>query len=160
MNQPANRPHVLPCLVTVRLVGAIDTSTELGARAEQRLREERTIWMCTVGANGAPLVRPAWFLWDGERFVMYSEPGAAKVRHVEANPRVSLHLDPDEWGENVVIVTGRARVAPEEPRADKNEAFVEKYGWGFDRFGFTAAEYGADYSTPIVVEFERLRTYY
>ena len=144
----------------MRLVGAIDTSTELGARAEQRLREERTIWMCTVGANGAPLVRPAWFLWDGERFVMYSEPGAAKVRHVEANPRVSLHLDPDEWGENVVIVTGRARVAPEEPPADKNEAFVEKYGWGFDRFGFTAAEYGADYSMPIVVEFERLRTYY
>ena len=80
------------------------------------------------------------------------QPGSAKARHVEANPRVSLHLDPDEWGENVVIGTGRSRVAPEQPPPDQNEAFVEKYGWGFERFGFTPA---ADYATPIVVELVR-----
>lgn len=141
-------------------MGAIDTSTELGARAERRLRTERTIWLATVSAAGAPSVRPAWFLWDGERFLLFSQPGAAKVRHIQANPRVSLHLDPDEWGENVVIVTGRAHVAPDHPPADENAEFVQKYGWGFERFGFTPREYAADYSTAIVVELERLRTYY
>ncbi len=141
-------------------MGAIDTSTELGARAEQRLRTERTIWLATCSADGRPTVRPAWFLWDGERFLLFSQPGAQKVRDIEANPRVSLHLDPDEWGENVVIVRGRAQLAPDHPAADENAEFVGKYGWGFERFGFTPREYAAEYSTAIVVELEGLRTYY
>jgi PPOX class probable F420-dependent enzyme len=141
-------------------MGAIDTSVEPGARAEKRLRIERTVWLCTVSGGGAPSARPVWFLWDGETFLLFSQPGAAKVRHIAANPHVCLHLDPDEWGENVVIVTGHARVAPDHPPADQTAAFVEKYGWGFDRFGFTPSEYAGDYSTPILVEFERLRTYY
>lgn len=141
-------------------MGAIDTSTELGARAERRLRDDRTIWLTTVGPHGAPMSRPAWFLWDGEHFLLYSQPGAAKVRHIEANPHVSLHLDADEWGESVVIVSGHARLAPDHPRADETPAFVAKYGWGFERFGFSASEYADDYSMPILVTLERLNTYY
>ena len=138
----------------------IDTSVESGARAEERLRRERTIWLCTVSANGSPSVRPVWFLWDGETVLVYSQPGAAKVRHIESNPHVCLHLDPDEWGENVVIVTGRARIVPDHPPADRTAAFLEKYGWGFERFGVSPRDYAEDYSTPILIEFERLRTYY
>ena len=141
-------------------MGAIDTSSELGARAEQRLRSDRTIWLATVGLDGAPDVRPGWFLWDGESFLLFSKPTAANVRDIASNPDVCLHLDPDEWGENVVIVTVRARIAPDRPRADETPAFVEKYAWGFERFEFTASEYADEYSTPITVAFESLRTYY
>ena len=141
-------------------MGAIDTSTELGARADRRLRTERTIWLATVDQDGAPSVRPVWFLWDGETFLLYSQPGVAKVRHIEAKPSVSLHLDADEWGESVVIVEGRARIASDHPRADEMPDFVEKYGWGFERFGFSANEYADDYSLPILVAFERLNAYY
>ena len=141
-------------------MGAIDTGTELGARAEQRLRSERTIWLCTVAPDGAPSVRPVWFLWDGVTLLLFSRPRAAKVAHIAANANVCLHLDPDEWGENVVIVSGRARIAPDHPPADQTAAFVDKYAWGFDRFGFSAGEYAEDYSTAILVEVESLRTYY
>ena len=141
-------------------VGAIDISSELGARAEQRLRSERTIWLATVALDGAPDVRPVWFLWDGASFLLFSKPTAAKLRAIAANPDVCLHLDPDEWGENVVIVTGKARIAPERPRADETPAFVEKYSWGFERFRFTASEYADEYSTPVSIVFESLRTYY
>ena len=141
-------------------MAVIDTSTELGSRAERRLRTERTIWLATVAPDGAPSVRPVWFVWDGENVVVFSQPNAAKVRHIAANPRVCLHLDPDEWGENVVIVSGTARIAPDHPPVDETPAYLEKYGWGFERFEMSASEYADEYSTPIVIAFERLRTYY
>ena len=141
-------------------MGAIDTSGELGARAEERLRTERTIWLATVDPSGAPWVRPVWFVWDGESFLVYSSPTAAKLRDIAANPNVCLHLDPDEWGENVVIVYGHARIAPEQPPADQSAAYVAKYEWGFERLGVTVEEYARTYSTPIAIRFTGLRTYY
>ncbi len=141
-------------------VGVIDTSTELGSRAEQRLRSDWTIWLATVAPDGAPAVRPVWFVWDGDRFLIYSQPGAAKVRHISANPRICLHLESDTWGENIVIVTGEAHVAPDHPPADQTVAYVEKYASGLERLGVSASEYAADYSTPILITFGRLRTYY
>lgn len=141
-------------------MGAIDTSTELGLRAEERLRRERTIWLATVAPHSSPRVRPVWFVWDGERFLVFSKPTAAKLRHISANPKVCLHLDPDEWGENVVIVTGEARVAPDHAPVDETLSYVEKYAWGFERLGVSAREYAEEYSVPIVIGFERLRTYY
>jgi PPOX class probable F420-dependent enzyme len=65
-------------------------------QADQRLRSERTIWLSTVDAAATPWVRPVWFLWDGERILVYSKPTAAKVLQIEGNSRVCLHLDPNE----------------------------------------------------------------
>jgi PPOX class probable F420-dependent enzyme len=144
----------------LELLSTIDTSSELGARAERRLRSERTIWLATVAPDGAPSVRPVWFVWDGESFLVFSQPTSAKVRHIVANPKVCLHLDPDAWGENVVIVSGEARVAPDHPPADQTVAYVEKYAWGFERLGVSASDYASDYSTPILIAFKHLRTYY
>ena len=140
-------------------MSAIDWSTEAGQRAERRLREDRTIWLGTVAADGTPSIRPVWFVWDGETVLVYSEPEQAKVRHIEQNPRVLLHFDADAFGEDVVILTGRARIAREEPPVDQVDAYVEKYGWGFERLGMTPAEYARDYSVPIRVTPERLRAY-
>lgn len=147
-------------LSTIIRLGVIDTSTELGVRAEQRLRSERTIWLSTVASDNTPSVRPLWFVWDGERFLMFSKPTAAKLRHIAANPKVCLHLDPDDWGENIVIVSGEAREAPDHPPVDETAAYVEKYAWGFERLGVSPLEYADEYSMPILIEFERLRTYY
>lgn len=105
-------------------------------------------------------MRPVWFVWDGESILIFSKPTAAKVRDIEANPEVCLHLETDEWGENVVIVAGRARIAPDHPPVDETPAYVEKYAWGFERLGVDAHDYAEEYSTPVVIAFERLRTYY
>src|SRR5512135_1898206 len=129
-------------------------------QAEQRLRSERTIWLSTVDSAATPWVRPVWFLWDGERILVYSKPTAAKVRHIETNPRVCLHLDPNEWGENVVIVAGRARLAGgERPRADAAGAYIKKYRDALERFGLTAKQLGDEYSAPIEIEPTRILTY-
>ena len=140
-------------------MAAIDTSTETGRRVDERLRTERTIWLATVTDGGSPAVRPVWFVWDGESLLVFSRPAAAKVREIAANPAVCLHLDPDEWGENVVILTGTARIAREHAGADATAAYVEKYGWGFERLGVTVEELARDYSVPILIEVDGLRAY-
>lgn len=47
-----------------------DDSTEIGARAERRLREEEIAWLTTVRADGQPQSVPVWFLWDGDTFLI------------------------------------------------------------------------------------------
>jgi PPOX class probable F420-dependent enzyme len=53
----------------------LDTTTEAGGHAERRLREEQLIWMTTVRSDGQPQSVPVWFFWDGEKFLVYSQPG-------------------------------------------------------------------------------------
>lgn len=127
--------------------------------ADERLRHERTIWLATVDAAGAPRVRPVWFHWDGRRILVYSKPSAAKVRHITANPHVCLHLDPNEWGENVVIVAGEAHLAREQPRADAFEPYIEKYRDALERFELTAEQLGDEYSVAIEIEPTSFLTY-
>jgi len=133
--------------------------TDIPEHADARLRRERTIWLATVDRAGAPSVRPVWFLWDGEHVLVYSKPTAAKVRHIERNARVCLHLDPNEWGTDVVIVTGDARLAPERPRADACSAYVEKYSDGLARLDRSAEQLADEYSVAIEVEPTRFLTY-
>jgi PPOX class probable F420-dependent enzyme len=126
---------------------------------DARLRQDRTIWLATVDGDGVPFVRPVWFRWDGDHVLLYSRPTAAKVRHISRNPHVCLHLDPNEWGENVVIVAGEARLTDEYPRADEVGGYIEKYRDGLERFGLTAEQLGDDYSVAIEVTPTHFVTY-
>ena len=126
----------------------LDTSTPFGARAARRLDVEAIAWLTTVSAAGGPVPVPVWFLWDGETFLVYSRPDQPKLANLERSPRVTLHLDGDGRGGDVVVVSGRARLALDEPPADRVPPYVEKYAWGFQRIGMTAAEFAATYSGP------------
>ncbi len=70
-----------------------DTPIPTGSRPDRRLREELIVWLTTVRADGQPQTSPVWFLWDGETFLIYSRPDAARLRNIAANRRVSLNLD-------------------------------------------------------------------
>src|SRR3712207_8123899 len=67
----------------------LDAEGGAGARAEDRLRGEEVAWLTTVRPDGQPQSVPVWFLWDGEAFLVYSRPGARKLRNIEANPKRS-----------------------------------------------------------------------
>ena len=134
----------------------IDTGTEFGARAERRLREEIIAWLVTVGADGTPQPVPVWFLWDGDSFLIYSQPGRPKLRSIERNPRVSLHLEGDGRGGDIVVVAGEARVS-DEPPADSVPEYVAKYRERIEQLGWTPASFAADYSVPLRVRALSLR---
>ena len=135
----------------------LDLTTEFGARADRRLRTDEIGWFTTVRADGTPVPVPVWFVWDGETILLYSQPRAGKVRNIAANPRVSLHLDTDAHGDDMVVVTGTAHV--EESAAPMHEVppYAEKYRARIDAaFGGRFAEVAADYSVPIRIVPDRI----
>ena len=134
----------------------LDLTTEFGARADRRLREELIGWLVTVNPAGAPVPVPVWFLWDGAAsLLIYSRPGTPKLRNIAASSRVSVHLDGDGAGGDVVVVSGRARVS-DDPGADGVDAYIAKYSGRISRNGWTPASFAADYSVPIRIDVTRV----
>ena len=113
----------------------IDTRSEFGARVVRRLNEETIGWLTTVGADGTPQPSPIWFLWDGETALIYSQPNTPKLRHIAANPRVSLNLDGNGRGGDIIILTGEARVDESAPASAALPAYQAKYAAGIRQTG-------------------------
>ncbi|HEX8730863.1 MAG TPA: TIGR03667 family PPOX class F420-dependent oxidoreductase [Ktedonobacterales bacterium] len=128
-----------------------DPSTEFGARVATRLRDERVIWLTTTGADGTPQPNPVWYLWDGESFLIYSLPDAARIAHIRRNPHVALHFDGNGRGGDIVVFTGSAREAPEEPPANERPDYLERYRDRIDRFFNGPVAFAARYSRPLRV---------
>ncbi len=105
----------------------IDTTTEFGSRVARRLEQERIIWLVTVRADLTPQARPVWFLWDGETFLIYSQPNAPKLRNIAHSPKVALHLNGDVYGNDIVIVTGEAGIVADAPLPTQVPAMAAKY---------------------------------
>jgi PPOX class probable F420-dependent enzyme len=135
----------------------IDESTEFGARVARHLREDVVVWLTTVTPAGAPLPAPVWFLWDEpETVTMYSMPGA-RVRNLEANPRVTLNFDGDRRGGDIVVLAGRAEIARDHESAAESAAYVDKYHAHIERLGMTPASFAARYEVPVRIRIARVR---
>ncbi|HEX8998037.1 MAG TPA: TIGR03667 family PPOX class F420-dependent oxidoreductase [Ktedonobacterales bacterium] len=134
-----------------------DPSTPFGARVAARLRDESTIWIVTVGADGTPQPNPVWFLWDGLSFLIYSLPDAARVAHIRRNPRVALHFDSDGEGEDIIVFTGQASEAPDAPSADQNPAYIAKYGEQIKEISGDPAAMAAQYSLALRIRPDKVR---
>jgi PPOX class probable F420-dependent enzyme len=133
----------------------LDKTTEAGARADGRLREEEVASLTTVRSDGQPQSVPVWFLWDGEGFLIYSEPGRQKLRNVGRNPRVGPHLNSDDRGDDVVRVEGRAELPDGFAPADELLGYVEKYRKAIARIGYDPEGFARAYSVALRVTPER-----
>ena len=135
----------------------LDTSTEFGARVERRLRAEVVIWLTTVRADGAPQPSPVWFHWDGETFLIYSQPDTPKLRNVEANPNVTLDFDGNGNGGDIIVITGQARIAADAPPAHQVPEYAGKYRNLIPRLGMTPERFAQAYSVAMRVTPTNLR---
>lgn len=135
----------------------IDTSNEFGARVARRLNDEPIGWLTTTAADGTPQPSPIWFLWDGETALIYSQPNTPKLRHIAASPRVSLNLDGDGHGGDIIILTGEARVDDATPPANQLPAYLAKYASGIQSIGMTPESFAQSYSVPIRFTPRKLR---
>lgn len=129
----------------------LDATTEAGGRAERRLREEQIIWMTTVRSDGQPQSVPVWFFWDGEKFLVYSQPGRQKLRNIERNPRVGLNLNSNVQGGDVVRVEGTAEIVEDVPPATRVPEYVEKYRDAIARIGFDPDGFARAFSMALRV---------
>lgn len=93
----------------------------------KRLTRDRYGWLTTVAQSGMPVPMLVWFHFEGATVTVYSQPHANRITHVFEHPEVSLHLESDGTGSNIVIIGGRAAVTAEgvDPRDDTE--FWAKY---------------------------------
>ncbi len=137
----------------------LDPTNPAHAHADRRLRSEPIAWLTTVRSDGQAQSSPVWFLWDGESFLLYSQPHARKVRNLAANPKVSLHLNDDGAGDDVVTFEGAATVEPDTPRADRVEGYLAKYRAAIVALGYEPGPFARTYSTAIRVRPTRARVW-
>ena len=95
------------------------------ARVRPMLDEERVVWLSTVRPDGTPHLVPTWFWWDGKALVVFSKPGAAKVRNLRANPRLMVAVGDPEDDFSVGLIEAAA-TCHDEP-AVIPDAFFAKY---------------------------------
>jgi PPOX class probable F420-dependent enzyme len=116
-----------------------------------RLKRELVIWLATVGRDGRPHAVPVWFLWDGKSFLIYAVPGQ-KVRDIQANSKVALHLNTDPVGDDVVRIDGTAKIDPRQAPAYRVPNYVRKYREQIKGFDWTPKVFSNQYPFAIRVK--------
>ncbi len=128
-----------------------DRNDKNGARALERLANDKIAWLTTVTPAGQPQSTPVWFLWLKGEILVYGDHRALRNRNIEANPRVSFHLADDGSGGDIVAIQGTARVEPEYLAVPDNPAYLEKYGAWIDSGLGGPDRMAQTYSMPILI---------
>ncbi|CAM3867389.1 TIGR03667 family PPOX class F420-dependent oxidoreductase [Mycobacterium frederiksbergense] len=122
----------------------------------ERLRSDDYGWLTTVAKSGQPVPKLVWFFFDGTDIVVYTEPGAAKVRHIRNHPPVSLNLDSDGNGGGIIVIGGPARVDAEGVDLRTDTPYWAKYQAASDQFGLTDSM--GNFSTRLRITIEKVWT--
>jgi PPOX class probable F420-dependent enzyme len=127
------------------------------ARVETRLQTNLMAWLTTVNTAGRPDSVPVWFLLrDDDSILVYSQPGKAKLRNIDANPNVALGLDVTDIGRDVIRIEGTAVRAPEHPPADQVPEYAAKYAERVAAIFGTVERFAESFSEAILITPTRL----
>ena len=135
----------------------LDTSTPDGKRVERRLNKEIVIWLATSGTEDRPHAVPVWFRWDGDSFLVYAVPGQ-KIKDIEANPKVQLHLNTGPDGEDVVRIDGDAKRLRRYPLAYRVPEYIRKYAALVKSYGWTPESFSRQYHIAVRIRPTKFRT--
>ena len=134
-----------------------DLPRDRRARVEGRLRTNLMAWLTTVNPSGRPDSVPVWFLLrDDDSILVYSQPGKAKLRNIDANPQVALGLDVTDIGRDIIRVEGTAIRVPDHRRADQVPEYAAKYTERIGAIFGTAERFAEAFSEAIVITPTRL----
>lgn len=136
-----------------------DSGSDADAHALERLRTDRIGWLTTVTPEGQPQTFPIWFLWEDGEILIYSDRRAKRNGNIGANPRVSLHLDDNGRGGDIVIVEGEARIDDATPQVPDHEGYLAKYGDWITEFLTSAEEMATVYNVPVRIRPTRGRAF-
>lgn len=113
------------------------------------LQRDPVVWLSSVRPDGGPHVVPMWFHWDGESILVFSKPGAQKVRNVRAEPRVMVAVGEPGPAFDVELVDAVAQLAREPTSRLMSDEFARKYAGLADLAGISFDRFAAVYEQPI-----------
>jgi PPOX class probable F420-dependent enzyme len=134
-----------------------DPNTPFGERVQRRLASAKVAWLTTVGADGTPQPNPVWFIVDGDDVIVYNRNDAKRLAHIAVNPRITVHLDGDGEGGDIIVLTGRAEIVANPTPANESPAYIAKYGPDIARVAGRVESFAADYATQVIIHVERVR---
>jgi PPOX class probable F420-dependent enzyme len=130
-------------------------AVELNQRIQRRLQNDVVLWLTTAGNDRHPHAVPVWFWWDGHSFLVYSVPGQ-KVRDIQANPNVELHLNTDRSGDFVVRFDGVAEILADHAPAYRVGKYLAKYRERIKGYGWTPKGFSEQYHVAMRIRPTRL----
>jgi PPOX class probable F420-dependent enzyme len=134
-----------------------DLPDDRRARVETRLQTNLMAWLTTVNPAARPDSVPVWFLVrDDNSILVYSQPGKAKLRNIDANPNVALGLDVTDIGRDIIRIEGTAVRVPGHPPADQVPAYAAKYAERIGAIYGTVERFAEAFSEAIVITPTRL----
>ena len=136
-----------------------DSGSDGDLHALERLEQDMIGWLTTVTPEGQPQTFPIWFLWEGGEALIYSDRRAKRNGNIAVNSRVSLHLNDNGRGGDVVIVEGEARVDEATPPVPANAAYLAKYGAWIDEYLSSPEEMATIYNVPLRIRPTRGRAF-
>lgn len=131
----------------------------MNEHATRRLETDLIAWMTTVSPSGQPQTSPVWFLWDAGAIWVYSLADTARVRNIGANAKVSINLDGNGMGGDIVVIEGTATIDMEAPPAAAIPAYVDKYTERMRSNGWTPEVFSEKYPVPIRIDPTRSRVW-
>ena len=137
----------------------LDPANAKGAWAREHLAGDIVGWLTTVAADGTPQSSVVAFFWDGAEIVVYSQPNAAKVRNIAANPRVAFNLRGDDYGDHMLSIEGIATPDPALPPQDQVAAYMAKYREPLAHWGMDAAATAREFSLAFRIRPMRIRAF-
>jgi PPOX class probable F420-dependent enzyme len=136
------------------------STIEPGSTAAQWLLSAQVAWLTTVRADGQPQSSYVWFHFDGSDLLVFSQPQAAKVRNVTANPKVSFHLDGDGSGGRVLTIDAVAEIVDGDLDPARTQAYLTKYDEAIrNQLNTTPEELRAQFSTALRITPSRVRSW-
>lgn len=136
-----------------------ESGSDADVHALDRLRTDMVGWLTTVTPDGQPQTFPIWFLWDEGEALIYSDRRAKRNENIRVNPRVSLHLNDNGRGGDVVVLEGEARIDEATPGPDRNAAYLAKYGAWIVDYLTSPEEMATIYNVPIRIRPMRGRAF-
>jgi len=125
---------------------------------KQRLNDEPIGWLTTVSGTGRPSTAPVWFyLEDDGTLTIYSKDPSVRVRNLNENDQVTLHLEGDGEGGAIVVLSGTAVADKSIQPVTSHPAFIAKYQRFLDRFEWSPEQFAQGYPTPIRVTIGSVR---
>jgi PPOX class probable F420-dependent enzyme len=118
-------------------------------------------WITTVRHDGQPQSSYVWFHFDGTDVFVISEPRSGKVRNIDANPRVSFHLDGDGTeGNGVLTIDGTAQLSSAAHHPQRLALYMAKYDRRIrEGLESTPQRYADHFSTAIKIDLRTIRAW-
>jgi nitroimidazol reductase NimA-like FMN-containing flavoprotein (pyridoxamine 5'-phosphate oxidase superfamily) len=99
------------------------------------MNKQRIAAFCTVDDGNKPHVVPVFFTFANEKVYIHTDRASQKIRNLLKNPHVAITIFSGEFGEEAVIIRGRARIVDEDEFVARTREHIEKYKIQLDEEG-------------------------